>query len=474
MLRGGTGPDGFFLHVVLFQGEDRQPVDHHPGCFRIPGNAAGRRLQHGDNRLIHFLDEIIPLLIETIDGSFGTVHGLEAEIVPPGHILFMPECKVPQMVLLDQPLEAFAARSGVGLVPLGGQRTLEGGESGRGETHGRHEREIELNESRADTSLRIPCMKSLLVIKPSSLGDIVHGLQVIQVLAKARPDVRISWVVRERFAGLVNAAPFVAETIIFRRRGGSRAFFRLLAQLNARRFDAVWDMQGLLRSGLMTAAVRAPEKWGRADARECSGFFCNRRIKFPSTTGPHHALEILLPFVATEGVAPVLDFPLTLKPDAVFEWQPFFEGQNSQDVFVIFTDSRGAAKQWPHFPALMQRILESNPRSRIAWCAGKKSAPPFSPPAGRFLNLTGCSLEEMIALVRKPSVFIGNDSGPMHLSAASGNRVLALFGPTSARRFGPFPLEAPRHRTVTAPGGRLDQLSPEQVLAALNELTQVS
>jgi ADP-heptose:LPS heptosyltransferase len=79
-------------------------------------------------------------------------------------------------------------------------------------------------------------------------------------------------------------------------------------------------------------------------------------------------------------------------------------------------------------------------------------------------------MDEMIALVRQPATFIGNDSGPMHLSAASGNRVLAIFGPTSPRRFGPFPLTAGKHRAVEAPGGRLDRLEPAAVLAALEEL----
>jgi len=69
--------------------------------------------------------------------------------------------------------------------------------------------------------------------------------------------------------------------------------------------------------------------------------------------------------------------------------------------------------------------------------------------------------------VRQPATFIGNDSGPMHLAAASGNRVLAIFGPTSPRRFGPFPLELPKHRVVEAPAGRLDRLEPAAVLAAL-------
>lgn len=328
---------------------------------------------------------------------------------------------------------------------------------------------MELKKTSPDTSLRILCMKSLLVIKPSSLGDIVHALQVVQTLAKERPDCRISWVVRERFAGLVQAAPFVHEVIIFRRRDGWKAFWRLLRELRTRRFDAVWDMQGLLRSGLMTAASRAPEKWGRPDAREGAGFFYRGRVEKPAGEGPHHALEILQPFLKTAGIVPRLDFPLVLRDEASFPWHGFFK-HDPRTTFVIFTDSRGAGKEWPRFSELTGLIFKTIPEARVAWCAGKPAQPDCEVPADRFLNLTGCPMDQMIALVRQPATFVGNDSGPMHLSAASGNRVLAIFGPTSPQRFGPFPLTAPKHRAVEAPEGRLERLEPTAVLAALEEL----
>jgi heptosyltransferase-1 len=327
---------------------------------------------------------------------------------------------------------------------------------------------MELKKSRPDTSLRILCMKSLLVIKPSSLGDIVHALQVVQTLAREQPECRISWVVRERFAGLVQAAPFVQEAIIFRRRDGWLAFLRLLRQLRQRHFDAVWDMQGLLRSGLMTAAARAPEKWGRPDAREGAGVFYNRRVDRPAGEEPYHALEILQPFLRTAGVAPRLDFPLVLKPGQIYPWQGFFAG-DPRSTFLIFTDSRGAGRAWPRFDELTALIFQSIPDCRIAWCAGKPGQPTGAVPAGRFLNLTGCSMDQMLTLVRQPAILIGNDSGPMHLSAASGNPVLAIFGPTLPRRSGPFPLEAAKHCAVVAPDGRLDRLEPAAVLAALQE-----
>ncbi len=312
-------------------------------------------------------------------------------------------------------------------------------------------------------------MKSLLVIKPSSLGDIVHALQVVQTLARAQPTWRITWVVRERFAGLVQAAPFVHEVIIFRRRDGWRVFLGLLRTLRQRQFDAVWDLQGLLRSGLMTAAVRSPAKWGRADAREGAGLFYHHRVARPGGHGPHHALDILQEFLRVAGVTPRLDFPLELRAGPRFIWQDFFRDEPRQ-TFVIFTDSRGAEKQWTHFDELTALIFNLIPGSRVVWCAGQATQPELAVPAGRFLNLTGCPLAEMIALVRQPATFIGNDSGPMHLSAASGNRVLAIFGPTSPQRFGPFPLTAQKHRAVEAPGGQLAQLEAATVFAALNEL----
>lgn len=327
-----------------------------------------------------------------------------------------------------------------------------------------------MNESRADTSLRIsPGMKRLLVIKPSSLGDIVHGLQVVQSVVAARPDLHVSWVVRDRFAGLVRAAPFVDDVIIFRRRDGLPGFWRVLREIRSRRFDVVWDMQGLLRSAIMTAAAPAPQKWGRPDAREGAGFFYTGRVARPEGKGPHHAIDVLRPFGDTLGVHVELQFPLNLKPDEAFSWRKFFDG-DPRNTFVIFTDSRGAEKKWPHFPALMESIFAERPGSRIAWCAGKAMEPAFAVPEGRLLNLTGCPLDEMIALVRQPAVFVGNDSGPMHLSAASGNRVLAIFGPTAPERFGPFPLSAAKHRAVAAPEGNLERLPVATVRRVLDEL----
>ncbi len=314
-----------------------------------------------------------------------------------------------------------------------------------------------------------PPPESLLIVKPSSLGDIVHGLQIVQTVAAQWPECRITWVVRDRFAGLVEAAPFVHETIHYKRKEGWRGLWNVIKALRGRKFGAVWDMQGLLRSGLMTAAARAPRKLGRRDAREGAGIFYTRKVGLPVGEGPYHAIPILQGFPQAAGLEDAIRFPLALDPGPVFPWQGFFEG-DARKRFVIFTDSRGAGKEWKGFDGLTRLIWEKIPDSRIAWCAGKPAEPATAIPDGRFLNLTGCPMDEMIELVRQPSVFIGNDSGPMHLSAALGNRVLAIFGPTSPDRFGPWPPGSPRTEAVTAPGGVLADLTAETVLERLQDL----
>ena len=313
-------------------------------------------------------------------------------------------------------------------------------------------------------------LKSLLVIKPSSLGDIVHGLQILQSVTRQVPDCRVTWVARDRFAPLVEAAPFVGEVIHFRRKDSWRGILDVLKTLRGRHFDAVWDMQGLLRSGLMTAAARSSQKWGRRDSREGAGLFYQHRIDLPEGAGPFHAIRVLQGFPEAFGLSGELEFPLKLRPGPQFPWADFFV-HDSRKLFVIFTDSRGVEKEWPKFHALTRLIFERIPGSRVAWCAGQRMVPETAPPDGRFLNLTACPLDEMIELVRQKAVFVGNDSGPMHLSAAVENPVLAIFGPTSPARFGPWPLDLPRTRSIVAPGGILADLTPESVLEALIALS---
>ena len=475
VLGGSVVAFRLFAHVKFLQGENREPVDDHTGCFGIKRNTGFRRFQFCYEHLVHRFDEVVALLIETVDRPFRLINAFETDVVATGDVFLVPKLEVPKMVLLDEPKKNFAARGRVGLMPIGRQTRLEIDDLLRINLHRglccpkRNRRQAFLFMSHPVKTLDL---RSLLILKPSSLGDIVHGLQLAQTVAKQLPNCRITWVARDRFALLPEAAPFVHEVIPFRRRDGISALFELLQILRRRKWDAVWDMQGLLRTGLMTLAARSPEKWGRRDAREGARLFYNRRIDLPPGEGPHHALAVLQGFARSFGLADEITYPLDLRRGPEFSWEPFFKGDPGKQ-FVIFTDSRGVEKEWKGFEELTRLLWERIPGSRVAWCAGQKTEFPGAP-KGRFLNLTGCPLDEMVELVRQPSVFIGNDSGPMHLSAALGNQVLAIFGPTSSKRFGPWPLDSQRNHCVVAPSGNLAALKAETVLKAVIELTRES
>src|ERR1019366_2343290 len=99
-------------------------------------------------------------------------------------------------------------------------------------------------------------MTELLVIKPSSLGDIVQGLQVATSLKAQVPGLRISWVVREMFAPIVRACEAVDHVYVFERNAGAKGFLKLMREVRATKFDYVFDMQGLLRTGLKASQAR--------------------------------------------------------------------------------------------------------------------------------------------------------------------------------------------------------------------------
>ena len=104
--------------------------------------------------------------------------------------------------------------------------------------------------------------KRICLIKPSALGDVVQTLPLLPVLKECYPDATISWVINKNFADLLTGHPLIDELLIFDRRGSWSSWWELLKSLRARKFDLVFDLQGLFRTGVMTAATRAPIRVG--------------------------------------------------------------------------------------------------------------------------------------------------------------------------------------------------------------------
>jgi ADP-heptose:LPS heptosyltransferase len=310
----------------------------------------------------------------------------------------------------------------------------------------------------------------VLVIKTSSLGDIVHGLRVITSLREQVPDVQVTWVAQEPFAPLVQICAAVDRTIIFRRRSLLRGMSAVLRELKTLEFDAVIDMQGRFLTGLMAGRARARRRIGRTDCREGSGLFYNERVPLPAAGRRSHALDILLEFCGAFGAKIELRGPPVFRaPDQTM--MDLAGLPQDRKAVVMFPDSRREEKCWGGFGELTTMVLRENPGCSVVW-AGDRLLPFPGGAAfpGRFFNVTGRSkLTDLPALLRQASWVISNDSGPMHLAAALEVKVLGVFGPTDVALYGPYPAGSPTNVAVSAPGGNLRLLGAKEVLYLLKK-----
>ncbi len=316
-------------------------------------------------------------------------------------------------------------------------------------------------------------MNRILIIKPSSLGDIIHGLVVAQSIREQLPDCQIAWVAQDRFAPVVKSCPTVDRTIVFHRYGGPATWLRLAQELHDQEYDYALDFQGLARSALMLMQARARHKLGRADAREGAVWTYPAKVEMPPAGAKAHAIEVLLRFLPAMGLEPRLGSPIKLGTAPL---PSPFEDLPARRPIVITPNSRDAVKEWPGFVELTRLILTRHPGIPVVWDSHRKwETPPDLADCAHFFNLTTLTtLPQMNNLIQSARMVIANDSGPIHIAAAVGAPVVACFGPTPAERFGPYPLDRPTHRVVCAPDGDLKRLPPEEVLRAVTDLLPAS
>jgi ADP-heptose:LPS heptosyltransferase len=284
-------------------------------------------------------------------------------------------------------------------------------------------------------------------------------LQVAGVIARQLAPAAIDWVARDAFAPFVENCAIVRKVFVFNRSAGIKGLLDLRKQLkNAPRHDLVLDMQGLLRSGLMTRWANAPLKIGRRDARELSGFFYDKKIPFPPDKNAH-AIDILMEFLPAIGAQKTECGELVFKKQSAPPAQPGY--------VALFPGSRREEKKWPAFKELTRRLLENG--TRCLWAGSDGDAPEndvreLTAASPLFLNCLGKSrLDELTGLVGAASLVISNDSGPMHLAAAMRKNVLGIFGPTRSEQYGPYPLSRPSNAVICSPDSNLRSLSVEPV-----------
>ncbi len=288
----------------------------------------------------------------------------------------------------------------------------------------------------------------ILILKPSSLGDVVQALPVLRLLRCHFPGAEIYWWLDANLRDLLEGDPDLTGIIPFPRQAlgslrQSLELWRSVRWMRRAAFDWVIDLQALARSGLMAWLANGHLTVGLDDSREGARAFYDLAVARPSPLT--HAVEWYLRVLDVLGVARDRPFEWlparTAAAAAVHaKWQP-----QSERWVVLQPGARWLNKRWPaeFFVELVRRVAEEFPETRFVILGSQSDAPLGNQiiqaaPAGS-LDLTGVTtLSEMIEWIRLSTLMVTNDTGPMHVGAALGKPVVALFGPTEPKRTGPY------------------------------------
>ena len=347
--------------------------------------------------------------------------------------------------------------------------------------------------------------ESLLVVRLGAMGDIVHTLHAVTALRHILTDARIGWVVEERWVGLLcgNETPRSGPRTTFRplvdfvhavdtkrwRKSllspqTQRQIAAALIQVRKQKYQLALDFQGALKSALIARCAGAQTVVGMEHPREGPArAFYQQQI---ATTGAHviEQYRSLAQAIAQKSLpSPAIDFPADEKAEEAISKKLIELG----DKFVLINPGAGwGAKEWPaeRYGKVANLLAESGFISLINFGPGEeKLAPEVESASGGAARPIACSIAELIALTRRARLFIGGDTGPLHLAAALKVPVVAIFGPTDPARNGPYGarsvvLRDPASRTslshTSDPDAGLLNITPEQVIAAARRLLENS
>ena len=305
--------------------------------------------------------------------------------------------------------------------------------------------------SRSRLSLRDLDAQRIALLKPSALGDIVHGLPILTALRRRFPQAHIAWIVNRAYEPLLAGHPDLDETISFDRGAARRAgwwtaahcWWSFLRQLRHKRFDLVVDLQGLLRTGVMSQAIRAPRRIGLSSAREGATWFYTDVI---AVSQPHamHAVDRYWLIAEALGVGDEPKHFHVPISETARAWAVEQLRGCPRPWLAVGVGSRWLTKRWPaqHFAALTQQALDRFGGTAIFVGGGDEAA--LAQVARQQLigparDLTGrTSLPQLAAVLQQADVMLANDTGPLHLAVALGRPVIAPYTCTKVVRTGPY------------------------------------
>lgn len=287
--------------------------------------------------------------------------------------------------------------------------------------------------------------KNILIIKMSSLGDVIHSLPTLYALRKNLPYARITWAIHKQFADLLPGKPWVDDVIIIDKKQltSPSYLWNLRKHFKSRHFDMTLDLQCIAKSAIVSALSGAPEKYGYWELREGSNLVNTPLI------GAHqfdHVIERYLDTVrALGGEVDGVEFPMPSysEGEQSIRYRLYEQGV-AEDYIVVAPGARWEVKEWPlvNFGELCIRLCESGRKVVIAGASDDSDKGEFLEKYVKhdnLINLVGTtSMPELIELIRHCQLFISADTGPLHIANALKKSLIAMFGTTSPERTGPY------------------------------------
>ena len=312
---------------------------------------------------------------------------------------------------------------------------------------------------------------NILIVKMSAIGDVIHTLPALNAIRAHFPEARITWLVEEAAASLVLGHEALDRVLISRRKSWvsslptSRGFdtaqqiLYFIRELRDTVYDVILDFQGLLKSGVLIGLARGKRKIGfdrGMEHAEESHLFLNERVA-PVDMEIHALTRSMMLLEASLGIVAediIFGLPLSAEDkDVARRLLAAQEAGFDGPIVAVHPAAKWETKLWENcrFSQLCD-ILIRRYNARIVLTGDMSDAPMVleiqSGMQERAINLAGkTSLKTLAAVFEMVDCVISTDTGPMHLAAAAGAPVTALFGPTAPWRTGPF---GPRHRVVRA------------------------
>jgi lipopolysaccharide heptosyltransferase I len=306
----------------------------------------------------------------------------------------------------------------------------------------------------------------LLIVRLGAMGDVIHGMNAVAGLRESLPDAHIGWLIEERWLELLCArgaprsgpripsrplvdAVHVVDTKKWRKTvlasNTRRDFTSVLREVREQKYDAAIDLQGAIKSAVLARLAKAAIIFGMRQPRETPArWFYSRKVPGRGSHVIDHYHSVVQEAAREFGAgvpASIASAPPFPTDSAAEACASRMVGGSKNHIVLINPGAGWGAKQWPaeRYGEIAKLLAKEGCTVFVNYGPDEESlARKVEAASGGAAQFISSSISELVALTRRTSLFIGGDTGPMHLAAALRVPVVAIFGPTDPARNGPY------------------------------------